>query len=99
MPSGVHPWGSSAYDERDPLADASRLSCGKPAGKMPNAGRQARLEAAARNERRLEGVACTPLLGAGSGRDDMELPSQPYGSGAPLPVVWPEHIPPHSLEN
>ena len=32
--------------------------------KMSNAGRQAPLEAAARHERRLEAVACTPLLGA-----------------------------------
>ena len=37
-------------------------SCGD-LGLTPNAGRQAPLEAAARHERRLEAVACTPLFG------------------------------------
>src|SRR2546426_9005322 len=36
-----------------------------PHAEWPNAGAQARLEAAARDERRLEGVACSAWLGGG----------------------------------
>src|SRR6266540_6680864 len=58
--------------------------------KQPNAGRQARLEAAARHERRLEGVACTPWLGwlrryaavPPQGTAKTERISQPSNSGA-----------------
>ena len=44
--------------------------------KRSNAGRQARLEAEARDERRLEGVACTPWLGADLA-DEKQLHSSP----------------------
>jgi len=56
---------------------------------MPNAGRQLLPEAGARHERTLEAVSCTPLFGAGSGRD-VGLTSSPPGSDAvPTPGVRP----------
>ena len=45
---------------------------------LPNAGPQPRLEAEARDERRLEGVGCRPLFGSDSGRGSV------HGRAPPL---------------
>src|SRR5882762_3667570 len=50
-------------DERLPYTAPFSWMGGKPRFMTANAGRQAPLEAAARHERRLEAVACTPSLG------------------------------------
>ena len=44
---------------------------------LPNAGPQARLEAGARHERTLEGVACRPMLGEGLVTDSAAVPPVP----------------------
>ena len=62
--------------------DAPRTTDARRAS--PNARFQARLEARARYERRLAGVACKPLFGVGSGRD-VSLASS-LQALAPLPA-------------
>src|SRR5712691_1247498 len=62
--------------ETDPACAA--LAFERPhSATLPNAGRQAPLEAAARDERRLEAVACTPMFGLVLGRDSGSAPLIP----------------------